>query len=181
MRNDILLGMLALGVAGCASDREPESVPEAPAAPSEATADVRDSAGMTKARANIIQVGTDLRVRVEAVGMARGAYGAHVHETGRCDPPGFTTAGAHWNPSARKHGKDNPAGMHKGDLPNLLVGTDGRGIFEYTIPDAVLGGPGGSILLDGDGAAIVIHASPDDFRTDPSGNSGARIACGVVG
>ena len=181
MRYDILLGMLALGAAGCASDREPESVPEAPAAPSEATADVRDSAGMTRARANLVQVGTDLRVRVEAVGMARGAYGAHVHETGRCDPPGFTTAGAHWNPSGRKHGKDNPAGMHKGDLPNLLVGTDGRGIFEYTIPDAVLGGPGGSILLDGDGAAIVIHASPDDFRTDPSGNSGARIACGVIG
>ena len=181
MRYDILLGMLALGAAGCASDREPESVPEAPAAPSEATADVRDSAGTTRARANLVQVGTDLRVRVEAVGMARGAYGAHVHETGRCDPPGFTTAGAHWNPSARKHGKDNPAGMHKGDLPNLLVGTDGRGIFEYTIPDAVLGGPGGSILLDGDGAAIVIHASPDDFRTDPSGNSGARIACGVIG
>lgn len=181
MRYDILLGMLALGLAGCASDRGRERVPDAHAVPSEATADVRDPGGMTRARANIVQVGNDLRVRIEAVGMARGAYGAHVHETGRCDPPGFTTAGAHWNPSGRKHGKDNPAGMHKGDLPNLLVGTDGRGIFEYTIPDAVLGGPGGSILLDGDGAAIVIHASPDDYRTDPSGNSGARIACGVIG
>ncbi|HEY5722130.1 MAG TPA: superoxide dismutase family protein [Allosphingosinicella sp.] len=181
MRNMILAGMVALGAAGCASNAEPESVADSPPAPSEATAEIRDSAGMVKARANIVQVGTDLRVRIEASGMSRGAYGAHVHEAGRCDPPGFTTAGAHWNPSGRKHGKDNPAGMHKGDLPNLLVGADGSGIFEITIHDSVLSGRGGSILLDGDGAAIVIHAAPDDFRTDPSGNSGARIACGVLG
>ena len=181
MRNVGLILVLALGAAGCASDREPETMPESPPGPAEASADVRDSSGLTKARATAVQVGSDLRVRVEASGMARGAYGAHVHEIGRCDPPGFTTAGAHWNPSGRKHGKDNPAGMHKGDLPNLLVGADGTGIFEYTIPDAVLGGAGGANLLDADGAAIVIHASPDDFRTDPSGNSGARIACGVLG
>jgi Cu-Zn family superoxide dismutase len=181
MRKSILLGVIALAAAGCASTDEPETASDSAPAPSEATAEVRDSTGAVKARANIVEVGADLRVRVEAAGLARGAYGAHVHETGRCDPPGFTTAGAHWNPSARKHGKDNPAGMHKGDLPNLLVGTDGRGIFEVTIADAVLSGGRGAILLDGDGAAVVIHAAPDDFRTDPSGNSGARIACGVLG
>jgi Cu-Zn family superoxide dismutase len=177
----VLIGFLALGTVGCASGEEPGTASDSPAAPSEAIAEIRDSAGSVKARANIVKVGTDLRVRVEAVGLARGAYGAHVHESGRCDPPGFTTAGAHWNPSGRKHGKDNPAGMHKGDLPNLLVGTDGRGIFEVTIPDSVLTGQGTAVLLDGDGAAVVIHAAPDDFRTDPSGNSGARIACGVLG
>lgn len=173
-----MLAMFALGAAGCASDPDPETAPSAPA---EARAEVRDSAGTIKARASIVQVEGDLRVRIEATGMARGAYGAHIHETGRCDPPGFTTAGAHWNPGARKHGKDNPAGMHAGDLPNLLVGNDGSGIFEINVPDASLSGRSGRLLLDGDGAAIVIHAAPDDFRTDPSGNSGARIACGVLG
>ena len=92
---------------------------------------------------------------------------------------GFTTAGPHWNPGNRQHGKDHPAGMHKGDLPNLLVGADGNGSFELTIANASLAGGAGDPLHDSDGAAIVIHAAPDDFRTDPSGNSGARIACGV--
>jgi Cu-Zn family superoxide dismutase len=178
MRNVCLLAMLA--AAGCASDREPEGMAEPPPVPSELSADIRDAAGAIKARATIVQVGPDLRVRIEASGLARGAYGAHIHEVGRCDPPGFTTAGAHWNPSARKHGKDNPAGMHRGDLPNLLVGTDGRGIFEVTIPDSSLHGSTNPAILDGDGSSVVIHAAPDDFRTDPSGNSGARIACGVL-
>jgi Cu-Zn family superoxide dismutase len=79
------------------------------------------------------------------------------------------------------HGKDNPKGMHKGDLPNLLAGADGRGSFEYTIPNATLSGMSPNKLIDEDGAAIVIHAKADDFRTDPSGNSGDRIACGVLG
>ncbi len=113
--------------------------------------------------------------------MSPGSYGAHLHAVGRCDPPGFESAGPHWNPTGQKHGKDNPAGMHKGDLPNLLVGTDGRGSFEYTIPNAGLSGMLPNRLIDGDGAAVVIHASADDYRTDPSGNSGARIACGVLG
>ena len=73
------------------------------------------------------------------------------------------------------HGKDNPAGMHKADLPNILIGTDGRGSIEYTVPMAALGQ-----LMDADGAAIVVHAQADDYRTDPSGASGARIACGVL-
>jgi Cu-Zn family superoxide dismutase len=112
--------------------------------------------------------------------MAPGAYGVHLHAVGRCDPPGFTSAGPHCNPTGHQHGKDNPQGMHKGDLPNLLVGTDGRGTFEYTVPGATLLGRGAGALLDADGAAIVVHAQADDYRTDPSGNSGARIACGTL-
>jgi Cu-Zn family superoxide dismutase len=144
-------------------------------------ADAADAAGRVLARATAEEAGGAVRVRVEAAGLAPGAYGAHIHTTGRCEAPGFTTAGPHWNPTAQQHGKDNPAGMHKGDLPNLLVGTDRRGSFEYTIPGAALGGRGGNALLDADGAAIVIHAKADDYRTDPSGNSGDRIACGVLG
>jgi Cu-Zn family superoxide dismutase len=185
----LISGLSAAAVAGCATDRGADDAagdPGPPAAvstigPPRLTADLRDAQGRVRARATAETSGDSLRVRVEAVGMSAGAYGAHIHTTGRCDPPSFTTAGPHWNPTDQKHGKDNPAGMHKGDLPNLLVGTDGRGSFEYTIPNAGLSGMLPNRVIDADGAAVVIHEKPDDFRTDPSGNSGARIACGVLG
>ncbi len=188
----VIPGFSALALAACASDggaddgMDAAADPGPPAAvstvgPPRLTADLRDSEGRTRARATAETSGDSLRIRVEAVGMSPGAYGAHLHTIGRCDPPGFETAGPHWNPTGRMHGKDNPKGMHKGDLPNLMVGTDGRGSFEYTIPNAGLSGMLPTSLIDGDGAAVVIHAAPDDFRTDPSGNSGARIACGVLG
>lgn len=166
--------MLA-ALAGCAS--YPDPVVDYPDVTS-LTADVRDSAGMTRATATASPLGDGIRVQVAATNMAPGAYGAHIHTTGRCDPPGFESAGGHWNPTNQQHGKDNPQGMHKGDLPNLMVGTDGRGTMEINIPGVSLAGAGPR-LMDADGAALVIHASADDYRTDPSGNSGARIACGV--
>jgi superoxide dismutase, Cu-Zn family len=172
-------GAAALALAGCASSK-PAELEDVVAPPEALAADLRDASGQVRARTTAEQAGDSIRVRIEAVSMAQGAYGAHIHTTGRCDPPGFTTAGAHWNPTRVKHGKDNPQGMHKGDLPNLLVGTDGRGSFEYTIPNASISG-GPNPVIDADGAAVVIHAAPDDFRTDPSGNSGARVACGVLG
>jgi Cu-Zn family superoxide dismutase len=132
------------------------------------------------ARATASKSGDSIRLRVDAMGMRAGTYAVHIHTTGRCDAPDFTTAGPHWNPTGQMHGRNNPQGMHKGDLPNLAVGTDGRGSFEVTIPGASLD-RGANALLDGDGSTVVIHAGPDDYRTDPSGNSGARIACGVLG
>jgi Cu-Zn family superoxide dismutase len=186
----LIPGFSALALAACATDDSVDVGNAAddvgPAAvstigPPRLTADVRDAQGRVRARATAEASGDSLRVRVEAVGMSAGAYGAHLHTIGRCDPPGFETAGPHWNPTGQMHGKDNPKGMHKGDLPNLMVGTDGRGSFEYTIPNAGLSGMLPTALIDGDGAAVIIHASPDDFRTDPSGKSGARIACGVLG
>jgi superoxide dismutase, Cu-Zn family len=178
-------GLLLIGGAAlvsCATHNEVVG-PEGAAASStqRLTADLRDAQGRSLARATVEQSGDSLRVRVEATGMGSGSYGAHIHAVGRCDPPDFTTAGAHWNPIGQQHGKDNPKGMHKGDLPNLMVGADGRGSFEYTIPNAVLSGVSPNKLIDEDGAAVVIHAKPDDYRTDPSGNSGPRIACGVLG
>ncbi|HEX8442098.1 MAG TPA: superoxide dismutase family protein [Allosphingosinicella sp.] len=146
--------------------------------PATASADLRNSAGQVDARATASQSGNGIRIRLEAAGMQRGTYAAHVHTTGACTPPDFTSAGPHWNPTAAQHGKNNPAGMHKGDLPNLSVGTDGRGSLEFVIAGAALSGDAGA-LLDADGAAVVIHAQADDYQTDPSGNAGARIACGV--
>lgn len=181
----LLIGGAALALAACATDdvgAEPEgAVVSSTIGPPILSADLRDPEGRTRARATVEQAGDSLRVRIEAVGMSPGAYGAHLHTVGRCDPPSFTTAGPHWNPTGQMHGKDNPRGMHKGDLPNLMVGADGRGSFEYTIPNASLSGMSPTKLIDEGGAAMVIHAKPDDYRTDPSGNSGGRIACGVLG
>ena len=167
----------AAGVAGCnMADRS--VTPAGEPVMTSATADARTAAGMLGARATTTQMGDSIRVRLEAMGMPRGTYAAHIHTTGVCAPPDFSSAGPHWNPTGQQHGRNNPAGMHKGDLPNLTVGTDGRGSFEYTIPGAWLrGGP--SPMLDADGAAVVIHAQADDYRSDPAGNAGARMACGV--
>jgi Cu-Zn family superoxide dismutase len=106
--------------------------------------------------------------------MPTGTHGAHIHTSGRCEGPDFMTAGGHWNPAGTQHGSLNPAGPHDGDLPNIIIGTDGRGTLGVTVAGGTLDG-----LLDADGAAMVIHAAADDMTTDPSGNSGARIACGV--
>ena len=171
--------MTALAAAGCAT-RAPVEADMPDPALGTAQADLRDAGGRTVARSSATQVGDSLQVRVEAAGLAPGSYGAHIHSSGRCDPPGFESAGPHWNPSNREHGRENPRGQHRGDLPNLMVGTDGQGSFEFTVPGAFLSARNGE-LMDADGASIVIHARPDDYRTDPSGNSGARIACGVFG
>lgn len=172
-------GLSAALLTGCAT-RQPAGLPPPEPVMGAAQADVRDTNGRTVARASATQTGDAVRIRVEASSLAPGVYGIHIHSVGRCDRPGFESAGPHWNPSDRQHGRDNPQGQHTGDLPNLMVGTDRRGSFEFTVPGVWITG-GNTSLLDQDGAAIVIHAWPDDYRTDPSGNSGARIACGVLG
>jgi Cu-Zn family superoxide dismutase len=120
--------------------------------------------------------------RVDAAGLPHGVHGIHVHSVGRCDPPDFQTAGAHWNPAAKKHGFDNPAGPHAGDMHNVEVAANGALGSTITLPGASLTAPPGTpgALIDADGASLVIHAAADDYTTDPSGNSGARIACAVL-
>lgn len=113
--------------------------------------------------------------RVEADGLTVGRKGLHVHAVGRCDGPAFTTAGPHWNPATRKHGLSNPAGPHAGDLPNVPVAANGT--LRETL---VLSGATLAALRDADGSALVLHAREDDNVTDPSGNSGDRIACAVL-
>jgi superoxide dismutase, Cu-Zn family len=169
-------GAAALLLTGCAMHREPPLPPPLPVANAEA--DVREPGGRPVARASALQVADSIRIRVEAAGLAPGTYAAHVHAVGHCQPPSFESAGPHWNPTGREHGMQNPRGAHLGDLPNLIVGANREGSFEFTIPAGRLAG-GPMAMLDEDGAALVIHANPDDHRTDPSGNSGARIACGV--
>ncbi|MDI1295128.1 MAG: superoxide dismutase family protein, partial [bacterium] len=129
--------------------------------------------------AMVTQAADGLHVVVKAVGLTPGLHAVHIHTTGTCTAPDFVSAGGHWNPTAHQHGKDNPAGMHMGDMPNMLAGSDGTGAIEYVVPAGMLS-DGATPLLDADGAAIVIHAKADDNMTDPAGNAGGRIACGVL-
>jgi len=115
-----------------------------------------------------------LKISIKVEGLPAGEHGVHVHMVGSCDAPTFASAGSHWNPTNAKHGLENPQGQHAGDMPNLSVGADGHGTLDYTLKGGNLEG-----LLDADGSAIVVHAKVDDQKTDPSGNSGDRIACGV--
>jgi Cu-Zn family superoxide dismutase len=121
-------------------------------------------------------------VRVQVVvtgGIPAGKHGIHIHAAGKCDAPDFATAGGHFNPGGKKHGLHNPEGAHAGDLPNLVVGKAGKAKATFTARGATLGDGTGSLFPEG-GTALVIHAGPDDGKTDPAGNSGARIACGVI-
>lgn len=157
-----------------------ETVGNASAAPAMLVAQSALSAadGAARGEARVSETPGGLNVNIRATGLAPGRYGAHVHSVGQCDAPEFKTAEGHWNPTNKQHGFDNSKGSHMGDLPNLTIGADGKGIVDFVIANAQADGPDG--LLDGDGAAIVLHAGPDDLTTDPSGDSGARIACGVL-
>jgi Cu-Zn family superoxide dismutase len=141
-----------------------------------------NSAGQPIGTVRAWQTTGGVTFRIEAAGLPHGVHGFHVHTVGRCDPPGFDSAGPHWNPAARKHGISNPAGPHGGDLRNVTVAANGALGETVTLAGASLTTPPGvpGALLDADGAALVLHAQADDYMTDPSGNSGARIACAVI-
>ena len=164
----------AVMLTGCMTGQDTTAARSGDSTPA-ATAMLAAADGGSRGRATFAEAGGALVVRVAAEGLPAGAHGIHIHTTGRCDAPDFASAGPHWNPTSRQHGRDNPQGAHHGDLPNLNVGEDGRAALEFTVPEAQLAG-----LFDADGAALVVHASADDGRTDPSGNSGGRIACGVI-
>jgi Cu-Zn family superoxide dismutase len=146
----------------------------------EAQADIRTAAGQVVAHATLTQEADGLRLHVAgATGLSQGVHGIHIHTVGRCDGPGFASAGGHWNPTGHQHGSLNPQGALMGDLPNLTIDGAGHGELDALIAGGRLAA-GPNMLIDDDGAAIVIHAGPDDYRTDPAGNSGGRIACGVI-
>ncbi|EQB06327.1 Cu-Zn family superoxide dismutase [Sphingobium wenxiniae] len=163
-------------VAACATvPEESASAGEAPVAYAKLLA----GDGTARGEAKVTQAADGLHVLVRAEGLTPGLHAVHVHTTGTCTPPDFVSAGGHWNPTDRQHGKDNPHGMHMGDMPNMLAGSDGTGEMEYVIPGGLVSS-GAMPLLDADGAAIVIHAQADDNKTDPAGNAGGRAACGVL-
>ena len=111
--------------------------------------------------------------------LAPGDHGIHFHQNAKCDGPDFKSAGGHFNPETKKHGFDSPDGHHAGDMKNITVDAQGKAHLKFDATDVTLGDDSHSLFSNG-GTAIVIHAKTDDYKTDPSGNSGDRIACGVI-
>lgn len=147
------------------------------AATGQATAVVRDSAGTELGTLTLADVAGGIAITGTLRGLAPGTYGFHLHTVGQCEPA-FDAAGGHWNPTNAQHGSENPQGPHFGDLPNVTVGADGTVAIQATTPGGSLRGE--NALLDADGAAVMLHAGTDDYRTDPAGDAGGRMACGVV-
>ncbi len=134
--------------------------------------------GLPAGTVQLLSNGQTVTVAVAAVGMSPGEHGFHLHTTGKCTAPDFTSAGGHLNPGNETHGSMSPGGQHLGDMPNLVIAANGTGRA-----DVQLEGAAATVLqdiFDADGTAVVVHAGPDDYRTDPAGDAGARIACGVL-
>jgi Cu-Zn family superoxide dismutase len=168
-----MLAVAPMVLAGCTTNAT--STETALAAGRVATATLMTAAGKDVGTVTVREVDGGLSVSVDARDLSPGMHGAHLHTVGKCEAPDFASAGGHWNPTNMKHGSMNPQGPHEGDMPNLMIGADGRGKVT-----ARLAGGSFDALMDADGAAMVIHAAADDLKTDPSGNSGARLACGVL-
>lgn len=174
--------VLALGLAACTADRPNDAASDRTAEKSaarSAQATLIDRDGQAVGTARLSERENGVLIAIEVQGLPQGRLGYHIHAVGRCEPPAFQSAGGHFNPGDRQHGMENPSGVHAGDLPNLRVGADGTGKLTVLNPHVSLSG-GPNALLDDDGAALMIHAGPDDYFTDPAGDSGDRIACGVI-
>jgi Cu-Zn family superoxide dismutase len=160
------------------SDDQPAANDQASEVP--AGAALKKADGSEAGMVTLSEDANGVTVKIEVAGLEQGQHGLHLHTVGRCDGPKFDSAGPHWNPTGKQHGRDNPQGAHLGDLANLDVGADGRGSATFLVSGVTLKGAT-SPLIDLDGAALVVHAKADDYKTDPSGSSGDRIACAILG
>ena len=163
--------VLALMLAACST----AALAQAPAT---AKAEMRDATGKSIAMVLLSETPHGVLVRANFMGAPSGVHAFHVHTTGTCEAP-FTSAGGHFNPDARQHGAMNDMGMHAGDMPNVVIPADGNLSVDVLIPNVTLqAGPNG--LFKAGGTALMLHGGADDYKGDPAGNAGPRIACGVV-
>lgn len=176
------LPMFAAGLLACGGTARPAGDTPSPSTgpkPSEVAVAMLVSA--TGARIGVATLSASAgaaRLGVSVAGLPPGAHGIHIHANGACTPPDFESAGPHFIPDGKKHGLRNPEGPHAGDLPNIELGSNGSADTSFAVSnDLARSGP--QFVLQPGGTSIVIHAGADDEMTDPSGNSGARIACGV--
>ena len=144
-----------------------------------ASAELMDAQGKVVGKATFKPAKDGVEMSVEVNGLPPGAHALHVHGVGKCEAPGFTSAGGHFNPEGKQHGTMNPQGHHAGDLPNLTVAANGKGKWKGVVAGVTMG-DGKNSLFHPEGTAVVIHAVADDMKSDPAGNAGARIACGVI-
>jgi Cu-Zn family superoxide dismutase len=151
-------------------------------APKEVKVDIKTSTGQPAGTA-IFRPAKDggIKLKIKLMNIPLGDHGVHIHEHALCDAPDFKTAGGHFNPTSKQHGYANPLGHHAGDLPqNVTVGEGGMGEATFTLPDLSMDPLAPNSIFAGGGTAIVVHEKADDEKSNPSGNSGNRIACGVI-
>lgn len=142
---------------------------------------IKASDGTEVGTAKLVQKGKNVEVKLDITNLPDGIHGIHIHAKAACDAPDFKTAGGHFNPTGKQHGFENPNGHHLGDFPqNLEVGMDRHLRMSETLKDVSLDPNAPNSLTANGGTSIIIHAKQDDMRTDPSGDSGNRIACGVI-
>jgi Cu-Zn family superoxide dismutase len=151
----------------------------APALAQSAKAAVKDASGNDIGSAELTQTTTGVLIKLNLKGLPPGDHAFHVHAVGKCEPP-FDSAGGHFNPANKKHGLMTAEGPHAGDMPNLHVPASGEFVIEVLNSNVTLEKGKPNSVFDTDGSALVIHAGVDDYKTDPTGNAGGRIGCGVV-